>query len=56
MILLAASEPASEAAEEAVEEAVRKVLAEGYRTGDIMAVGCTLVGCSKMGDLLAERI
>ena len=41
---------------EAVEEAVRKVLAEGYRTGDIMAVGCTLVGCSKMGDLLAERI
>ena len=33
-----------------------KVLAEGYRTGDIMAVGCTLVGCSKMGDLLAERI
>ena len=41
---------------EAVEEAVRKVLTEGYRTGDIMAVGCTLVGCSKMGDLLAERI
>ena len=41
---------------EAVEEAVRKVLAEGYRTGDIMAAGCTLVGCSKMGDLLAERI
>lgn len=41
---------------EAVEEAVRKVLAEGYRTGDIMDVGCTLVGCSKMGDLLAERI
>ena len=41
---------------EAVEEAVRKVLAEGYRTGDIMSEGCTLVGCSKMGDLLAERI
>ena len=41
---------------DAVEEAVRKVLAEGYRTGDIMDVGCTLVGCSKMGDLLAERI
>lgn len=41
---------------DAVEEAVRKVLAEGYRTGDIMSEGCTLVGCSKMGDLLAERI
>ena len=27
---------------EAVEEAVRKVLAEGYRTGDIMSEGCTL--------------
>ena len=41
---------------EAVEEAVRKVLAEGYRPGDNMSEGCTLVGCSKMGDLLAERI
>lgn len=41
---------------DAVEEAVRKILAEGYRTGDIMSEGCTLVGCSKMGDLLAERI
>mgnify|MGYP002545848463 FL=1 len=41
---------------DAVEEAVRKVLTEGYRTGDIMSEGCTLVGCSKMGDLLAERI
>ena len=41
---------------DAVEEAVRQILAEGYRTGDIMSEGCTLVGCSKMGDLLAERI
>lgn len=41
---------------EAVENAVRKVLKEGYRTGDIMSEGCTRVGCKQMGDLLAERI
>lgn len=41
---------------DAIEEAVRQVLKEGYRTGDIMSEGCTLVGCSRMGDLLAERI
>ncbi len=40
----------------AIEKAVRQVLAEGYRTGDIMSEGCTRVGCSAMGDLLAERI
>ena len=41
---------------DAVEEAVRQVLKDGYRTGDIMSKGCTLVGCRQMGDLLAERI
>lgn len=41
---------------DAVERAVKQVLAEGYRTGDIMSEGCTQVGCSRMGDLLAERI
>lgn len=41
---------------DAIERAVRQVLAEGYRTGDIMSEGCTRVGCRAMGDLLAERI
>ena len=41
---------------EAVERAVKQVLTEGFRTADIMSEGCTKVGCSKMGDLLAERI
>lgn len=45
---------------DAIEEAVRKVLKDGYRTTDIMPKGkesdFTLVGCSRMGDLLAERI
>ena len=41
---------------DAVEKAVQAVLTEGYRTGDIMSVGCTKVGTCKMGDLIAERI
>lgn len=41
---------------EAMEDAVKKVLQDGYRTGDIMSEGKTLTGCSRMGDLLAERI
>lgn len=41
---------------DAIENAVKKVLADGYRTVDIMSEGCTQVGCDKMGDLLAERI
>lgn len=41
---------------DAVEAAVQKVLTEGYRTGDIMSQGCTLVGTVKMGDLIAEAI
>lgn len=41
---------------ETIEHAVRQVLKDGYRTGDIMADGCTQVGCRQMGDLLAERI
>ena len=39
-----------------IEAAVQKVLQEGYRTGDIMSEGCTKVGCTRMGDLIAERI
>lgn len=41
---------------DAIENAVKKVLSEGYRTGDIMSDGMTQVGCKKMGDLIAERI
>jgi 3-isopropylmalate dehydrogenase len=38
-----------------VDAAVQNVLGKGIRTGDIMADGCTLVGCTGMGDaLLAE--
>lgn len=38
-----------------IEAAVKQVLKDGYRTGDIMSEGCTKVGCSEMGSLLAER-
>lgn len=41
---------------EAVEKAVRKVLQAGYRTGDIMEQGMTLVGTVSMGNLVAERV
>lgn len=39
-----------------VETAVKAVLADGYRTGDIMSEGCRQVGCTEMGDLLVEKI
>ena len=41
---------------DAIEAAVRKVLVEGYRTGDIMSEGCTKVMCDEMGNLIAERV
>ena len=41
---------------DAVERAVKQVLQEGYRTADILSEGCEKVSCSKMGELLAERI
>ena len=47
---------------DAIDEAVKQVLKEGYRTVDIMPQEesekekFVQVGCSKMGDLLAERI
>ncbi len=40
----------------AIERAVEQVLDEGYRTGDIFSEGCTRVGCTQMGDLVAARI
>ncbi len=45
---------------DAIESAVRKVLEDGYRTGDLMgssnADKVTQVGCRAMGDLIVERI
>lgn len=41
---------------DAMEKAVKEILKKGYRTSDIMSEGCTLVGCTKMGDLLAAEI
>ena len=41
---------------DAIEAAVKKVLQDRYRTIDIMSEGCTQVGCTEMGTLLAERI
>lgn len=41
---------------DAIEAAVKEVLKDGYRTVDIMSEGCEKVSCSKMGDLLVERI
>lgn len=41
---------------DAIENAVKQVLSEGYRTCDIVSEGTTLVSCSEMGDLIAERI
>jgi len=37
-----------------IEQAVFKVLEKGYRTGDIMSAGMTLVGCQEMGQALIE--
>ncbi|HCH98631.1 MAG TPA: 3-isopropylmalate dehydrogenase [Lachnospiraceae bacterium] len=41
---------------DAMEKAVKEILKKGYRTSDIMSEGCTLVGCTKIGDLLAAEI
>ncbi len=41
---------------DAIDAAVKKVLDDGYRTGDIMSEGCKLTGTAEMGSLIAERI
>ena len=45
---------------DSIEHAVKRALEEGYRTTDIMPLendeSFTLVGCKKMGDIVAERI
>ncbi|MEB3321613.1 MAG: 3-isopropylmalate dehydrogenase [Synechococcaceae cyanobacterium] len=45
-----------EAAAAALEGAVDRVLAAGYRTGDLMAEGCTAVGCRAMGEHLLAAL
>lgn len=39
-----------------IEAAVDAVLDEGYRTADMMAPGCTRVGCTEMGNKILEHI
>ena len=41
---------------DAIESAVNAVLDAGLRTADMMADGCTKVGCTAMGDAILERI
>jgi 3-isopropylmalate dehydrogenase len=45
-----------EAAANALEGAVDRVLGVGYRTGDLMAEGCTQLGCRAMGDQLLAAL
>ncbi|MEG2697599.1 MAG: 3-isopropylmalate dehydrogenase [Ruthenibacterium sp.] len=41
---------------DAIEAAVNRVLSQGLRTGDMMSDGCTLVGCSAMGDAILAAL
>lgn len=41
---------------DAIETAVRQTLRDGFRTGDIMEPGKTLVGCTEMGQKVVERL
>ena len=45
-----------EAEHDAIEAAIEQVLADGFRTKDIMDDGKELVGTNRMGDLLVERL
>ena len=44
------------AAADALEAAVDRVLAAGFRTGDLMAEGCTQLGCQAMGQELLKAL
>jgi 3-isopropylmalate dehydrogenase len=35
---------------------VQKVLAQGYRTGDIKTAGCQLVGTKEMGEAVLKAL
>ncbi|MCT0226496.1 3-isopropylmalate dehydrogenase [Synechococcus sp. CS-1328] len=45
-----------EEAAAALESAVDRALANGYRTGDLMADGCTQLGCRAMGEQLLAAL
>jgi 3-isopropylmalate dehydrogenase len=46
----------NEAAAQRIENAVKKVLAAGYRTGDIFEAGTKKVSCSEMGDQIVAAM
>ena len=46
----------NEAAATRIENAVKKVLAAGYRTGDIFEPGMKKVSCSEMGDQVVSAM
>jgi 3-isopropylmalate dehydrogenase len=46
----------NEAAATRIENAIKKVLAAGYRTGDIYEVGMKRVSCSEMGDQIVAAM
>ena len=54
MMLRYSFDMAAEADE--IEAAVNKALNDGLRTADMMAEGCTLVGCAAMGDAIVARL
>ncbi|MCR4738748.1 MAG: 3-isopropylmalate dehydrogenase [Lachnospiraceae bacterium] len=41
---------------DSVDNAVKKVLEDGYRTGDIMSEGCTALSTDEMGKKISEKI
>ncbi len=43
-------------AADAIDDAVKKVLRDGYRTGDIYSEGCKKVNTDQMGDEISKRI
>ena len=45
-----------EVAAQRIENAIKKVLAAGYRTGDIYEAGMKRVSCSEMGDQIVAAL
>jgi 3-isopropylmalate dehydrogenase len=45
-----------EATADRIDNAVKKVIAQGYRTGDIWTEGCQRVSCSQMGDAVVAAM
>ena len=47
---------ADQATADRIDNAVKKVIAQGYRTGDIWTEGCQRVSCSEMGDAVVAAM